>query len=130
MPAALLFGVRDTSAYVWDWRGMELSPGRVSGLEFPVDGSLFELLHGEPFYQGPILSRPPCLEFLESIGRPHPEEILLLPVHLNGRLIAVLYGEATAEHPISADIEDYLHLVSKVSMALNIIILKMKIRVV
>ncbi len=46
--ARALFGVRDASAYVWDWRGMQLSPGRVSGLEFPIgQGSLFHLLRGE-----------------------------------------------------------------------------------
>ena len=64
-----------------------------------------------------------------ALERPLPEEILLLPVHLNDRLIAVLYGEGTQEQSISVDVEDYLHLVSKISMALNIIILKMKIRV-
>ena len=130
MPGAVLFGVRDTSAYVWGWRGLNLAPARVSGLEFSVAKStVFQLLGGESHYQGPVPSLPEHHEFFERLDRPLPAEILLLPIHLNDRLIAVLYGEGNDARLITADIEDYLQLVSKISMALNIIILKTKIRV-
>jgi hypothetical protein len=125
----ILFGVKGESAYVWDWSGIDLNPTHVSGLELPViEGSVFDLLQGDSSYWGPVPKEAKYDAFYGPLESAAPDEVLLLPIYLHDRLVAVLYGEGDASSPIGGEIEAWSRLVSKISMALNMIVLKMKIR--
>jgi len=129
MSRCILFGVRAETAYVWDWSGIDLNPAHVVELEIPViGGSIFELLQGDPSYWGPVPRDADFSAFYGPLESVAPDEVLLLPIYLHDRLVALLYGEGSAASPIGGEIETWLRLKSKISMALNMIVLKLKIR--
>jgi hypothetical protein len=129
MPRCILFGVKADVAYLWDWSGIDLNPAKVAGMEIPViGGSAFELLQGDEIYWGPVPDDGSCEVFYDALSIRPPVEALLLPVYLNDRLVAMLYGEGTDEEPIRGDRESWRQLAAIISMSLNMIVLKMKIR--
>ena len=56
-----------------------------------------------------------------------PAEILLLPVYVNDRLVAVVYAD-NGDKPVPEDTGNYRLLAEKLSAAFSLLILKMKIR--
>jgi hypothetical protein len=54
--------------------------------------------------------------------------VLLLPVYLNDRLVALFYGEAREGLQVRGKTGDYQTLMQKLSLGLNMLILKRKIR--
>ena len=53
---------------------------------------------------------------------------LMIPVYVNDRLVSILYADGGPGGRIHGSIEEYQRLVQKLSLALNMLILKMKIR--
>jgi len=130
LAATVLFGVKGEGTYIWDSRGLGLTPARAAGVKIALDGgSIFELLLGDDFYRGPVPLTASCRRFYEMLERPIPREVLLLPVHLNDRLVAVLYGEG-GPRGVRGETEVWARLAQKIALALNMIILKAKIRAV
>jgi len=128
MSGCMLFGIRSETAYVWDWRGVGISQDKIADVGFPVlSDSIFTVLLGREYYQGPVPDRDECFLFYERLQLPVPEEILLLPVYFNDRLVAVLYGEAQEGGEIAGDLEVYLRLTERLALALSMIVLKAKI---
>ncbi len=128
-PRSIFFGVKEESAYVWDWEGIDLNPARIAGVEIPlIEGSVFELLQGENSFRGRVPSDGGYSRFYGALGSAPPREILLLPVHLNDRLVAMLYAEGDSPMAIDNDDEIWNRLTEKVSQALHMLVLKMKIR--
>ena len=125
---SILFSVRSEAARIWDWRGHGFSPDRVRSLRFPVtSGSVFTLLLGNSHYRGPVPNDSGCAWFFNALQIDTPTEIFLAPVHLNDRLVAILYADSGSEGELPDDVDDFLRLTHKLSLALNMLILKMKI---
>lgn len=125
----IIFGVRNEAVQVWDWKGLDLAAERVRKLRFPVtSGSVFALLLGNDHYHGTVPAESGCRWFFGALQIAVPAEILLLPVYVNDRLVAILYADGGPEGRIRGAIEDYQRLVRKLSLALNMLILKMKVR--
>jgi hypothetical protein len=125
---SILFTVRNEAARIWDWRGHGFSPDRVRELRFPVtDDSVFTLLLGNSYYLGPVPDEKGSNWFFDALQIEPPAEIFLAPVHLNDRLVAILYADAGPQGTLPDEAEDYLRIARKLSLALNVLILKMKI---
>jgi hypothetical protein len=125
----VVFGVRSEAAHVWDWKGLDLPAERVRKLRFPItSGSVFALLLGNDHYHGPVPDESECRWFFNALQIPAPAEILLLPVYVNDRLVAILYADGGPGGRIHGSIEEYRRLAGKLSLSLNMLILKMKIR--
>lgn len=131
MPTCLMLTVRSQLARIWDSRGLKLSTERARTLSWPVtSGSIFTLLLGNAHYRGPVPEDSGCRLFFETLGRQVPAEVLLYPIYLNDRLVAIFYGDSGAKDKIEGETAGYLLVGEKLSMALNLLILKMKLRAV
>lgn len=125
---SILFSVQSEVARVWDWRGVALSRERIGSVRFPVtSGSIFTLLLGNEYYRGPVKDDAGCQLFYGSLQVDVPAEVLLLPVYLSDRLVAILYADGGKSGTIRGRIDDYLRLANKLSLAFKMIILKGKI---
>jgi len=128
LETCIFFGVRSQLAHVWDWRSKKLAREDVDKLRMPVGvGSIFGLLLGSTFYRGALEDDETYRRFYTMLKVDPPAELLLLPVYVNDRLVAVIYGD-NGDKPIDEDTTHYRLLAEKLSAAFNLLILKMKIR--
>jgi hypothetical protein len=128
MNGAILFTVRAETASIWDWTGLKLKGDGVRSLRFPVTaGSVFALMLGDGQYRGPVPDRTDCKWFYSALQFEVPDEIVLLPVYLNDRLVAIFYGDGGSSGEILGTTDSYANLTQKLGLALNMLVLKMKI---
>lgn len=128
LATCILFRVRGQLASGWDWRGAQLDAERVKNLRVPVGvGSIFALLLGRSYYHGPVGDNELHRRFHALLRLEPPQEILLLPVYVQDRLVTLIYGD-NAGQPIEGDVAHYRSLAEKLAAAFNLLILKMKIR--
>jgi type II secretion system (T2SS) protein E len=113
-------------------RGDGFDPSRIRsvavGMETPSIFSHF--LTGSEFYYGPVPGLPANQQFYRGLGIPPPERILLVPVQIKERLIALVYGDLPVNRREDPDIALYRRLVQKAVLALEILILKNKIAMI
>jgi hypothetical protein len=125
--ACVLFGVQGEVAQIWDWRGLGFDPVVLRKLRFPVtSGSVFTLLLGNEYYRGEVGGDPGCRTFYASLRIDPPAEVLLIPVHLGDRLVAVLYAHGKREGGLEGETEEYLRIKQRLALALQMMILRMK----
>jgi len=125
----MLLTVKSTTAVVRSWRGFRLDRATASKRGFCVtEEPIFQLFVGDGYYRGPLPEGACYREIFDSIAVASPREILMIPVYLEDRLVAILYGDGGTGGGIDGETEDYRRLVRKLAVALNIIILKKKLR--
>jgi hypothetical protein len=125
----MLFTVSSTTAVVRSWRRLRLDRDRVRSLGFCVtEEPVFKLFLGDGFYRGPLPEEACYRGIHEALGVEPPSEILLIPVYLEDRLVAIFCGDSVTGSGIEGDTEDYRRLVRKLAIALTIIIFKRKLR--
>jgi hypothetical protein len=132
MSTCVLFSVRSQLARIWDCRGLDLPDGSVRNLKWPVvAGSIFTLLLGNKWYRGPVDGTDPAIDrFYQMLRLEIPADVFLYPVYLNDRLVSIVYGDNGPDEPIEGGTDEHLRLYSRLSLALNLLLLKMKIRAV
>lgn len=124
----IMFTVKSETASIWDWQGFELSRARVPSLMFPVtSGSIFALMLGDGQYRGPVPDKPECKWFYSALQLEVPEQILLVPVYLDDRLVSIVYADGGTTGKIRGTTGGYLKLAQRLGLALKMLILKMKI---
>jgi len=129
MKHAVLFMVRDDKATIWHSHGLGLSRERMLQLSFPVvDEPVFALPLGDPYYRGPVPADPLYRAFYAKLGLEMPAEALIVPAHFNDRLVAILYGDGGKDGRVEGPGEDYLKMMTQVSLTLNLLAIKRKIR--
>jgi len=125
----MFLAVKSTTAVVRSWRRFGFDREAARRLSFSVtDEPLFQLFLGDGYYRGPLPVGRQYLELYAKMQIEPPSEILLIPVYLEDRLVAVLYGDGGVRGWIHGEAEDYRRLVRKLAIALNITILKNKLR--
>jgi hypothetical protein len=125
--ACALFGVQGEIAQVWDWRGIGFDPVVLRKLRFPViSGSVFTLLLGNEHYRGRVEDDPGCRAFYGALRIEPPAEVLLIPVHLGDRLVAILYAHGNREGGLQGETEEYLRIKQRLALALQMMVLRMK----
>ena len=128
LKTCMLLSVRSQLARIWDCRGLELGSETIRGLRWPlIGGSIFALLLGRPYYRGPVPDDAVCRHFYGTLRMEVPAEVLLCPSYVNDKLVAIFYGDCGPDE-IDGDTEQFRLLSDKLSLAMNLLILKMKIR--
>jgi len=124
-----LFLVTQDKVVGFSGRGEGFDPARIRatsvGLDVPSIFSYFRM--GSEFYYGPVPGLPANQLFYRGLGLPAPERVLLLPIQIKERLIALVYGDLTATRREEPDVGLYRRLVQKAVLALEILILRNKI---
>ncbi len=125
---SILFKVQADMATMWDADGLGDRADRAANFRLPVvSGSIFELLLGLDYYRGPVPEAPIYQLFYSMLGTDPPAEILMIPVHVNDRLVAILYVDGGTGASIPGDTEDYERLVRKLCLAMNMLVIKTRI---
>jgi hypothetical protein len=131
MERSLFLVITDDVARVWDSRGSDFDRRRKSQAVFSVsEEKIFELLLGDDYYRGPLPSKASFLNFYKVLGMPAAKEIFLVPIYLDDHLVAVFYGDGGASGTISGDTDDFLRLFRIFSDAVDLIILKDRMRAI
>ncbi len=73
-------------------------------------------------------NEPGVHEFYQMLGVDIPNEILIFPLYLDDRLVAVLYGEEGGGILLDVDNEEYRRLAQMTTLSMNLVVLKKKIK--
>jgi hypothetical protein len=123
-----LFLVKGTSVNLWRWKANGPASAPITPITLSVtDDPPFDLLLGRAFYQGVLPHNPKLTALYGPLGVDLPREVLLIPGYLEDRLVVVLYGDG-AGGPVRADIADLDLLVRKLACALQLVLIKKKVR--
>ena len=128
MARCILFVVKSNSATIWASRGLPKDEQNGNGSTFSVgpDG-IFGLSLGKGDYRGPVPDDPRFRSFYEELGIDIPSEILIFPLYLDDRLVAVLYGEGGPGSLLDVDNDEYRKLAKLVTLSMNLVVAKKKI---
>jgi hypothetical protein len=128
-PRCILFLVQSTEAEIWDGRGVEIAPETRETLRLQITWEpLFRLLSELSYYVGPLPADVDYDEFYDRLGLEKPEQVLLWPVYLEDRLVAILYGDGGAGQSLSIDPRVFSRVIQKLALALKLVIIKKKIQ--
>ena len=123
---AILFRVKGKTARPWAARGLPLDAKRRQATFSVVDEPLFGLVKGNAYFHGDLPPQAALRSTYARLGIVPPQELLLLPVHLNDRIVALLYGDApqgTMPHKTT----DYVRVMRKFRLAVELLLIKQKI---
>jgi hypothetical protein len=122
-----LFAVRGDELVLWAARGLD--PVHANRAPFPIGSNgILKLVLGDDHYRGPVGNDPENHSFYEWLGIDPPAEILLIPVHLNDRFVALLYGDGGTLGRVQGQTEGYVRLTRMLAAALGSLVYKNKIR--
>jgi len=129
---AALFVVMQEKVIGWGGRGDGFDPGRIRSTTIPFSApSIFSYFRmGSDFYFGPVPDLPANRQIYGELGVPAPDRVLLVPIQIKGRLIALLYGDNGIGRREEPDIGLYRRVAQKASLALEILILRNKIEMI
>jgi len=124
----VLFMVKGTVICGWRaLRGNKEIPG-IENLQISLDvpSVLKVVADGKSFYLGAIPDTPDNAVLLAGIGGDAHDSVLLIPMMLMGRVIAIVYLDGGKE-PVANRLADLQKIVGKAAIAFEILILKNKI---
>lgn len=128
MARCILFVVKANDAHVWASRGFPELEGDGEVPTFPVGPQgIFGLTLGRGDYRGAVPDEPCFRSFYSALGVEVPAEILIFPLYLDDRLVAVLYGEEGGGILLDVDNEEYRRLAQMVTLSMNLVVIKKKI---
>ncbi len=127
-----IFVVIQEKVMGWSGRGEDVDPARIRATVVPFSvPSIFSYFRmGSDFYFGPVPDLPANQQFYRDLALTPPDRVLLIPIQIKGRLIALLYGDNGTGRREEPDIALYRRLSQKASLALEILILRSKIAMV
>jgi hypothetical protein len=128
MTNCVLFRVNDDTASIWADRSSFIDRHARASVAMPLaSGSLLELLAVRPHFRGPVPQDHAYRVFFTMTGLPLPREIVLIPIRVANRVVAVLYGDGGMDGKIGQDTADLLELVRRFALALTLVVIKKKI---
>jgi MshEN domain len=129
---AALFVVMQEKVIGWGGTGGGIDPGRIRATVVPFSvPSMFSYFRmGSDFYFGPVPDLPANQQFYRDLAVNAPDRVLLIPVQIKGRLIALLYGDNGTVRREEPDIALFRRVAQKASLALEILILRNKIEMI
>jgi hypothetical protein len=127
-----LFVVMQEKVIGWGGHGSGFDPARIRATTVPFGvPSIFSYFRmGSDFYFGPVPDLPANQHFYRDLSVSAPERVLLIPIHIKGRLIALLYGDNGTGRREEPDIALFRRVAQKASLALEILILRNKIEMI
>jgi hypothetical protein len=125
----ILFNVKGTTAVLWGSRGLNLNQDRAASLKMKITNEpVFHLFLDEGAYRGPLPEEIGYQNFYNVLGMSRPREVVVMPVHLEDRLVAIFYGDSGERMAIEGSTDEFRRIVRLLAIALNLIVLKRKIR--
>jgi hypothetical protein len=125
----ILFNVKGTTAILWGSRGLNLNQDKAAKVKMAITREpVFHLFLDEGAYRGPLPEEIGYQNFYNVLEMDRPEEVIVMPVHLEDRLVAIFYGDSGDCEVIEGATEDFRLIVRKLAIALNLVVLKRKIR--
>ena len=126
MSRVILFGVSRHVATPWRAKGLPVE--RLPQVKLPMGSGIFELLLGNEVYRGVVPREAKYETTYRILGIERPSEVLLVPLHMSDRLVAIFHGDGGTRGRITGETDDYLRLFKLFTPTLNLLILKNKIR--
>lgn len=125
----VLFNVKGTTAILWGSRGLNLNQDKAAKVKMAITREpVFHLFLDEGAYRGPLPEEVGYQGFFNTLEIDRPSEVIVIPVYLEDRLVAIFYGDSGESEEIAGATEDFRLIVRKLSIALNLVVLKRKIR--
>ena len=127
-----LFVVMQEKVIGWGGRGDGFDAARIRTTLIPFEApSIFSYFRmGSDFYFGPVPELPANQQFYKDLSVTVPDRVLLVPIHIKGRLIALLYGDNGTGRREEPDIALFRRVAQKACLALEILILRNKIEMI
>jgi type II secretion system (T2SS) protein E len=124
-----LFLVAQEKVVGFGARGDGFDPGRIRATSIELrTPSIFSYFRtGSEFYYGPVPGLPANQQFYRQLGVAPPERVLVVPLHIKERLIALVYGDQSGSRREDPDVSLYRRLAQKAMLALEVLILRNKI---
>lgn len=124
----IFFVVSVAEAKAWNAKCKGIDDNKIAMLKVSFGGpSMFlTVKNSEEAYYGEISDFPFDNEFLGRIGRKRPIKVLLMPIMLKTKLVAMLYVDNDAKEIPSEKISEIDSIIEKLSISFEILLLKKK----
>ena len=125
----LLMIVRTNRASVWQERGFSLADGVRSDAQFDVTtDALFRTLLGNDHFYGALPTNDEARSFFDRLGVAAPAELVLVPIHVNDRLVAAALADSGPKGRMEGDVHDFLRAFRLFSTAVLMVALRKNLR--
>lgn len=126
----VLFVVHKNKVVGWSASGEGVVVDDVQSLMMPIDRpSLFlNLLNTGGYYRGPVPPGEANAVLSEALGSPRPTEVFALPIRVKARAVMFAFGDNPGQELGALPTEELEEVARKVGVALEVVILKNKIR--
>jgi len=125
----LLMFVRGNCASVWEERGFSLAQKTRSELAFDVTSDpLFRLPMGNDHFHGALPPDHEFRSFYERLGVDAPEKLLVIPIHVNDRLVAVAVADGGPKGRLRGEVDEILKALRLFSTAVLMVALRKNLR--
>src|SRR5262249_34170583 len=122
MARGILFGVSRHVATPWRAKGFDND--RLPQVKLPISSGIFELLIGNELYRGVIPREERYENSYRGLGIERPAEVLLVPLSLGDRLVAVFHGDGGARGRVAGDTDEFVQLFRLFGPTMSLLILK------
>ncbi len=125
----LMFILQRDRIVGWDGSGEGVSREQVKRVLLPMDSlSLFTVVKvGSKPMVGPVADVPANRRLFHDLGMEIPAEVILIPIHIKGRVVAIFYGDNAARPVGSVDVDLLRRFTMQAGVALEILILRGKL---
>ncbi len=125
-----IFSVHSDSVRGWLHHGDGFDADTFQALDLKLDqpSAFLDLLKGGDYILGPLPPSPAHRALARCWGGELPQECLMMPIHLRGRLISVLYGDRGERDLGDVRIEQIRDLSEKAAIAFQLCILRRKLQ--
>ncbi len=125
-----IFAVRPDGIRGWIYRGEGFDAALFQALDLKLDqpSAFLGLIKGAEFFSGPLAPMPAHRELASCWGGELPQQCVMMPIRLRGRLISVLYGDRGALDLKGVCLEQIKELSEKAGIAFELCILRSKLR--
>jgi hypothetical protein len=126
----LLLAVRGDTIVGWRGAGEGVRPTAVEAIAIPAtDPSVFTgLLQGAGLWLGPLPRTPSNDLLARALGGASPAPCIVLPLVVRSKTVAFLYGDNAGRSLAQVPIPHFKRLLAKAGLALQIFLLRSKIR--
>jgi MshEN domain len=125
-----IFSVHNDGVRGWLHHGESFDADAFQALDLKLDqpSAFLNLLKGSDYVLGPLPPMPSHRALARCWGGELPQECLMMPIRLRGRLISVLYGDRGALGLEGVPIEQIRDLSEKAAIAFQLCILRRKLQ--
>ncbi len=124
-----MFVVKNTHIKGWLQHGEGVDPAEFRAIEIRLDqpSAFLALVKGAEFFLGPLAPLIAHQELANCWGGDLPQQCLMMPIRLRGRLISIVYIDNGTRGLKGIKLEDLKQLMDKASIAFELCILRRKL---